>query len=110
MRGWGPGWPGPVDKSEGLGGRAGPGQNPLNHGSVLAGNVVPRSQGRSERAKRSERAEQCSEHFWACSGHCTLDIVRWTSYVGLCTLDIVLILAIYPVVALNVTARNQNQN
>ena len=43
--------------------------------TVLAGNVVPRSQG------RSERAEQCSEHFWACSGHCTFDIVRWTLYV-----------------------------
>ena len=33
---------------------------------VLAGNIVPRSQGRSERA---ERAAQCSKHSWACSGH-----------------------------------------
>ena len=58
-------------------------------GAVLAGNVVPRSQGRSDRAERSERDEQCSEHFWACCGHCTLDIVRWTLYVGHRTLDIV---------------------
>ena len=42
-------------------------------------------------------------------GHCTLDIVRWTSYVGHCTFDIVLILATYPVVALDVTVRNQNE-
>ena len=37
-------------------------RNPM---AELAGNVVPRSQGRSERAERaerSERAEQCSEH------------------------------------------------
>ena len=51
------------------------------HGCLESQTVDPASchQGRSE---RSERAEQCSEHFWACSGHCTLDIVRWTLYVG----------------------------
>ena len=37
------------------------------------------------------------------------DIVRWTLYVGHRTLDIVLILATYPVAALDVTVRNQNQ-
>ena len=31
-------------------------------GPVLAGNIVPRVQERSERA---ERAEKCSEHCWA---------------------------------------------
>ena len=36
---------------------------------VVFGNIVPRSQGRSERSERSGRAEQCSEHSWACSGH-----------------------------------------
>ena len=75
--------------------------------TVLYPNDVPRSQGRSE---RSERAEQRSEHFWACSGHRTLDFVRRTLYGGLCTLDIGLILATYPVDALDVTVRNQNQN
>ena len=81
--------------------------------AVLYPNNVPGIQEcseSSERAERSECAEQCSEHFWACSGHRTLDFVRWTLYVGLCTLDIGLILATYPVDALDVTVRNQNQN
>ena len=41
-------------------------------GPVVFGNIVPGSQGRSERSERAERskcAEQCSEHSWACSGH-----------------------------------------
>ena len=33
---------------------------------MLAGNIVPEVQ---ECSERSERAEQCSEHSWACSGH-----------------------------------------
>ena len=60
--------------------------------AVLYPNVVPGSQGRSE---RSERSEQCSEHFWACSG-------RWTSYVGH--------VATYPEAALDITIRNQKKN
>ena len=37
--------------------------------NVLAGNIVPGVQERSKHAERSERAEQCSEYSWACSGH-----------------------------------------
>ena len=36
--------------------------------------------------------------------------VRWISYVGHRAWDIVLILATYPVAALDVTVRNENQN
>ena len=44
---------------------------------MLAGNIVPGVQERSGRAERSERAEQCSEHSWACSGHvATVSMLR----------------------------------
>ena len=37
-----------------------------NIAPVLAGNIVP---GVQERSERDEHAEQCSEHSWACSEH-----------------------------------------
>ena len=105
--------------------------HPFWPSAVLAGNVVPRFQGRSERserAERSERSEQCSEHSWRCVGcHHSKPKSKLTSpNFNMLTFDVLVrfwqflnwfwsmlakpILATYPVAALDVTVRNQNQN